>query len=77
MARPGGWLDWVAKTLPTALEQNLRLLNTLVKYLEYIYTLETLKEKTLPFIEHLTQYLQTIKRLDEALKDIYLSYLEV
>jgi len=48
------------KLLPTALEQNLQLLNTLAKYLEYISTLETLKEKTSPFTEHLTQYLRTI-----------------
>jgi len=45
--------------------------------MEYISTLETLKEKTSPFIEYLTQYLRTIERLDGALKDIYLSYLEV
>ena len=64
------------KLLPIALEQNLQLLNTLAKYLEHISTLETLKEKILPFTEYLTQYLQTIKRLDGALKDIYLSYLD-
>jgi len=39
-------------------------------------TLETLKEKTLPFTEYPTQYLRTIKKLDGALKDIFLSYLE-
>ena len=41
------------KLLPTTLEQNQQLLNTLVKYLEPISTLETLKEKMLPFTEHL------------------------
>ena len=64
------------KLLPTALEQNLQLLNTLAKYLEPISTLETPKEKMLPFIEHLMQYLRTIKRPDGALKDTFLSYLE-
>ena len=48
------------KQLPITLEQNLQLLNTLAKYLEYRSTLETLKEKTLPFTEHLTQHLRTI-----------------
>ena len=65
------------KLLPTALKQNQQLLNPLAKYLEYISTLETLKEKMLPFIEYLTQHLQTIQKLDRALKDIYLYYLEV
>jgi len=41
------------KLLLTALEQNLQLLNTLVKYLEHTSTLETLKKKMLPFIEYL------------------------
>jgi len=66
----------LVKLLPTALKQNWQLLNTLVKYLEYISTSETLKEKTLPFIEHLMQYLWTIKTPDGALKDIFLYYLE-
>ena len=64
------------KLLPTTLEQNQQLLNTLAKYLEPISTLETLKEKILPFIEHLMQHLRTIERLDRALKDTFLSYLE-
>jgi len=41
------------KLLPIALEQNLQLLNTLAKYLEYIYTLEPLKKKKLSFTEYL------------------------
>ena len=41
------------KLLPIVLEQNLQLLNTLAKYLEHTSTLETLKEKILPFMEHL------------------------
>jgi len=48
------------KLLPTALEQNLQLLNTLAKYLEHTSTLETPKEKMLPFTEYPTQYLRTI-----------------
>jgi len=64
------------KLLPTALEQKQQLLNTLAKYLEPISTLETLKEKTSPFTEHLTQYLRTIKTPDGALKDTFLCYLE-
>jgi hypothetical protein len=64
------------KLLLIVLEQNLQLLNTLAKYLEHTCTSETLKEKTLPFTEHLMQHLRTIKRLDGALKDIYLSYSE-
>jgi len=64
------------KLLPTALEQKQQLLNTLAKYLEPISTLETLKEKMLPFTEHPTQYLRTIKTLDGALKDTFLCYLE-
>ena len=64
------------KQLPIVSEQNQQLLNTLAKYIEPISILEPLKEKILPFIEFLIQPLQTIKRLDRALKDIYLSYLE-
>jgi len=64
------------KQLPTALEQNLQLLNTLAKYSEHTSTLETPKEKTLPFTEHPMQYLRTIERLDGALKDTFLSYSE-
>jgi len=64
------------KPLPIALEQNLQLSNTLAKYSEHMSTSETLKEKTLPFIEHPTQHLRTIKRLDGALKDTFLCYLE-
>jgi len=64
------------KLLPTALEQNQQLLNTLAKYLEPISTLETLREKTLPFTEHLMQRLRTIKTPDRALKDTFLCYLE-
>jgi len=59
------------KLLPIALEQNLQLLNTLAKYLELTSTLETLKEKTLPFTEHPTQHLRTIERPDGALKDTF------
>ena len=40
-------------------------------------TLETLKEKILPFTEYPTQYLRTIETPDGALKDTYLCYLEV
>jgi hypothetical protein len=65
------------KLLPTALEQNQWLLNTLAKHLEHTSTLETLKEKILPFMEHPTQHLRTIKRPDGALKDTYLYYSEV
>jgi hypothetical protein len=41
------------KLSPTALEQNRQLLNTLAKPLEYTSIIETQKEKTLPFTEHL------------------------
>ena len=64
------------KPSPIALEQNLQLLNTLVKYLEHTSTSETPREKTSPFTEHPTQHLRTIKTLDGALKDTYLYYLE-
>jgi len=64
------------KPSPIALEQNLQLLNTLAKYSEHTPTSETLKEKTSPFTDYLTQHLRTIKRLDGALKDAYLSYSE-
>ena len=64
------------KQLLTALKQNQQLFSTLVKHMEPISILETLKEKISPFIELLMQLLQTIKRLDRALKDIYLSYSE-
>jgi hypothetical protein len=62
--------------LPTILKQNQQLLNTLAKHTKPISILETLKEKILPSIELLMQLLQTIKRPDGALKDIYLSYSE-
>ena len=41
------------KLLPTALEQNQQLLNTLAKPLEHTSITETQKEKTSPFTEHL------------------------
>jgi hypothetical protein len=44
--------------------------------MEPISILETLKGKILLFIELLIQLLQIIKRLDRALKNIYLSYSE-
>src|ERR1700722_15053851 len=64
------------KLLPTALEQNLQLLNTLAKPLEHTSITETQKEKTSPFTEHLMQHLRTIRRLNGALRGTYLCYLE-
>ena len=64
------------KQLPIVLEQNQQLLNTLAKRMEFTPISETLKEKTSPFTELLMQLLRTIKRLNRAFKDIYLSYLE-
>ena len=64
------------KQLLTALEQNQQLFSTLVKYTKPISILKTPKEKTSPFTKLLMQLLWTIKKLDKALKDIYLSYLE-
>ena len=62
------------KQLPIILEQNQQLSSTQAKHTEPISILKTPKKKTLPFMKLPIQLLQTIKKPNRALKDIYLSY---